>query len=250
VTSRPPQAMTIRSLPMTAVGTTPSDPTPVTPATILFDLDGTLVDTAPDLLGTLSWLLVEEGLDPLDMAQARDLIGHGIRPMVEKALRRAGRGDTVDEVEAVYGRYIAAYEARIARESRPYPGIVEALDHFASQGMRLCVATNKIHRLSVMLLDALELSHRFTVIAGADTYGVRKPDPGHLLNAIRDAGGDPRRAVMVGDSEPDIRAAQAAKIPVIGYSGGYTQIPLEALKPDVIISDYSKLPSIVAGLIG
>lgn len=221
----------------------------MTTPTIVFDLDGTLVDTAPDLIGTLSWLLEAEGLDLVDLSQARDLIGHGMRPMVEKALRRKGRGQTVAEVDEVYRRYVAAYEQRLTRESRPFPGMVEALDSFAAEGMRLAVCTNKIERLAVQLLEELDLARRFHTIAGADTYGVRKPDPGHIAFTVRDAGGELSQAVMVGDSETDIRAAQAAGVPVVAYSGGYTAIPLEELAPDVILDHYGDLPATIRRLL-
>lgn len=222
----------------------------MTRPTILFDLDGTLVDTHPDLIGTLSWLLESEGLHPLDLDEAKTLIGHGMRPMIEKALKLQGRGQAADEVEEVFGRYVVAYEQRIARESRPFPGLVAALDRLAGEGMVLAVCTNKLERLARLLLEELGLAGRFAVIAGADTYTARKPDPTHILNTIRDAGGDASRAIMVGDSEPDIRAAQAARVPVIAYSGGYTAIPLIDLKPDLIIDHYDALDAGIAGLLG
>jgi phosphoglycolate phosphatase len=218
-------------------------------ATIVFDLDGTLVDTHPDLIGTLSWLLEEEGLDAIDLDAAKKLIGHGMRPMVENALKLKGRGFDKAEVDAVFARYIAVYETRLTRDSRPFPGMLDALDRLADQGMTLAVCTNKVERLAKKLLDELDMSRRFAVIAGADTYGVRKPDPGHLLMTLRDAGGDPARAVMVGDSDTDIRAAQGAGVPVVAYSGGYTAIPLASLDPDVIIDHYDVLPETVGRLL-
>ncbi|MBY0360640.1 MAG: HAD-IA family hydrolase [Phreatobacter sp.] len=218
-------------------------------ATIVFDLDGTLVDTHPDLIGTLSWLLEEEGLDAIDLEAAKKLIGHGMKPMVEKALKLKGRGGTQDEIEAVYARYIAVYETRLTRESRPFPGMLEALDRLADSGMILAVCTNKIERLAKKLLDELDMTRRFAFIAGADTYALRKPDPRHILLTVRDAGGNPARAVMVGDSDTDIRAAQGAGVPVVAYSGGYTAIPLESLDPDVIIDHYDSLPETVARLL-
>lgn len=218
-------------------------------ATIVFDLDGTLVDTHPDLIGTLSWLLEEEGLDAIDLEAAKQLIGHGMRPMVENALKLKGRGFDKAEVDAVFARYIAVYETRLTRESRPFPGMIEALDRLADEGMTLAVCTNKVERLAKKLLDELDMTRRFAVIAGADTYGVRKPDPGHLLMTLRDAGGDPARAVMVGDSDTDIRAAQAAGVPVIAYSGGYTAVPLASLDPTVIIDHYDDLPATVGRLL-
>lgn len=218
-------------------------------ATIVFDLDGTLVDTHPDLIGTLSWLLEEEGLDAIDLEAAKKLIGHGMKPMVEKALKLKGRGGTQDEIEAVYARYVAVYETRLTRESRPFPGMLDALDRLADAGMILAVCTNKIERLAKKLLDELDMTRRFAFIAGADTYALRKPDPRHILLTVRDAGGDPARAIMVGDSDTDIRAAQGAGVPVVAYSGGYTAVPLESLGPDVIIDHYDSLPATVARLL-
>lgn len=217
--------------------------------TIVFDLDGTLVDTHPDLIGTLSWLLEDEGLDGIDFAEAKRLIGHGMRPMVEKALKLKGRGQTQAEVDEVFARYIGVYETRLTRESRPFPGMIEALDRLAGEGMVLAVCTNKVQRLARQLLEELDMARRFAVIAGADTYPMRKPDPGHILMTLHDAGGDPARAVMVGDSDTDIRAAQAAGVPVVAYSGGYTAVPLESLDPTVIIDHYDELPAVVGRLL-
>lgn len=217
--------------------------------TIVFDLDGTLVDTAPDLIGTLSWLLAEEGLDPVDLAAARDLIGHGMKPMIEKALRRQGRGGTQEEIDAVYGRYVVAYEARIACESRPYPNIIEALDRLSGEGFVLAVCTNKIERLAKLLLAELDLARHFAFIAGADTFDVRKPDGRHILLTVKAAGGDLERIVMIGDSETDVAAARSAGVPVIAYARGYTAVPLDRLSPDVIVENYSLLPAIAANLL-
>ena len=222
----------------------------MTAPTIVFDLDGTLVDTHPDLIGTLSWLLEAEGLDPVDLEQAKSLIGHGMKPMIEKALKLQGRGQAPDEIEEVYGRYVVAYRQRIARDSRPFPGIVEALDIFAAEGMTLAVCTNKLHALAVQLLEELGLASRFAAITGQDTFAVRKPHPDHLLLTIKQAGGDPSRAIMVGDSEPDIRAAQAANVPVIAFAGGYTAIPLIDMAPTMILDHYDGLPAAVHNLLG
>lgn len=220
-----------------------------TAPTIVFDLDGTLVDTYPDLIGTLSWLLESEGLEGIDFDEARKLIGHGMRPMVEKALKLKGRGQSQAEVDEVFARYIAVYETRLTRDSRPFPGMIEALDRLAGEGMVLAVCTNKVQRLARQLLEELDMARRFAVIAGADTYAVRKPDPGHILMTLRDAGGNPARAVMVGDSDTDIRAAQAAGVPVIAYSGGYTAVPLASLDPTVIIDHYDDLVATVGRLL-
>ncbi len=217
-------------------------------ATIVFDLDGTLVDTAPDLIGTLIWLFEREGLPPVDLAEATSLIGAGMKPMIEKALHRNGRGSSPDELERVYKRYIGEYETRLTRESRPYPGLLAALDLLDAQGMTLAVCTNKLEYMAKLLLTELDLTKRFKFISGADTYEAKKPDARHLLNTIRDAGGSPQKAVMIGDSKTDISAAKNASVPVIGFSGGYTEIPLKELQPDAIIDHYNELIDVLAEL--
>ncbi|MEZ5875727.1 MAG: phosphoglycolate phosphatase [Hyphomicrobiales bacterium] len=211
-------------------------------ATIVFDLDGTLVDTAPDLTNALNDVLVRRGYAPVALASVRAAVGRGARVMIETALRRAGAKDDIEEMLA---EFLVHYEANIAAESRPYPGTVAALDRLHASGATLAVCTNKRERLSRLLLQALDLERYFAALAGRDTFGVSKPDPGHLLGVIDRAGGTPTRAVMVGDSDVDIAAAQGAGVPCVLVSFGYAPPSAEGPFPDAIIDHFDELePSV------
>jgi phosphoglycolate phosphatase len=209
--------------------------------TVVFDLDGTLVDTAPDLVGATNHALSDIGLPPVPAELLRPWISFGARRMIFEALIATGSPRPDAEVDRLLQLFLLYYEANIARESRPYPGAVEAVRLLALQGARLAVCTNKRESLSRSLLQALDLEHHFHALAGRDTFEVCKPHPGHLLGAVRLAGGDAARAVMIGDSEVDVRAAKAARIPVIAVSFGYTEIPVRELAPDRVIDHYDAL---------
>jgi phosphoglycolate phosphatase len=218
-------------------------------ATVVFDLDGTLVDTAPDLVDTLNVVFAREGLPPVPFATARNLIGGGARRMIERGLQAEGRSYTPTEIDRLFARFIDYYAAHIADRSRPFPALEAALDSLAADGARLAVCTNKLERLSVRLLDALGLAHRFHAVCGQDTFGVQKPNPEFLRATIRRAGGDAAWAVMVGDSANDIDAARAAGVPVVAVDFGYTETPVSRLNPDRIISGFSALPAAVRDLL-
>jgi phosphoglycolate phosphatase len=216
--------------------------------TIVFDLDGTLVDTAPDLVDTLNVVFAREGLPPMPFATARNLIGGGARRMIERGLAAEGRACGADEIERLFRHFIAHYSAHIADRSRPFPALDAALDTLAAQGARFAVCTNKLEALSTQLLEALGLARRFVAICGQDTFGIQKPDPEILRRTIRRAGGSLEAAVMVGDSANDIDTARAAGVPVVAVDFGYTEVPVARLKPDRIISDYAELPAAVRAL--
>ena len=209
--------------------------------TLVLDLDGTLVDTAGDLVATLNVILRNEGLPPLGFDQARGLVGHGARAMLEAGLAATGASPAPEWVEALFKAFIVHYSAHIADLSAPYPGAVAALDRFAAEGWRLAICTNKLEGLARQLLEKLGIADRFAAIAGQDTFGVRKPDPRHLTETIVRAGGDPVAAVMVGDSEVDVATARAAALPVIGVSFGYSLVPISALGPDRVIDHFDEL---------
>jgi phosphoglycolate phosphatase len=211
------------------------------PRTIVFDLDGTLVDTAPDLIGSLNVLFGREGLPPVPAAEARTMVGAGIKPLIERALAYDRRAFTPAHVDAMFKDCVAHYAAHIADRSRPFPGVEAALDTLARRGDRLAVCTNKLEWLSLRLLDTLELTSRFVTICGQDTYGVHKPDPEVLRRTVAAAGGVLAHAVMVGDSATDIRVARAAGIPVVAVDFGYTEVPVAELGPDRIISHFDAL---------
>jgi phosphoglycolate phosphatase len=217
--------------------------------TIVFDLDGTLIDTAPDLIDTLNLILTREGLPSMPFDQARRLIGGGARVLLERALIAEGRPSTGAEMDRLYAAFIEHYAAHIADRSRPYPQLEATLDRLAAEGHRLAVCTNKLEWLSRRLLDTLNLTQRFAFICGQDTFGVMKPDPEVLRQTIRRAGGTPTEAVMVGDSGTDIRTARAANVPVIAVDFGYTDVPIATLHPDRIISAYGALPAAIAAVV-
>lgn len=216
---------------------------------VIFDLDGTLIDTVPDLIGTLNLVFAQEGLPSVAIDEARSLVGAGIRPLIERALARHGRELPVEEVDEIFARYIRHYQEHIADRSRPFPGLESALDRLRDDGFRLAVCTNKYEVLSVRLLDALGLTTRFAAICGQDTFPMKKPDPQTLHLTIARAGGDPARAVMVGDSETDVKLARAAAVPVVGVDFGYTPIPMMELKPDRLISHFDGLRRAVTELV-
>lgn len=216
--------------------------------TIVFDLDGTLVDTAPDLVGATNHALADIGLPPVRPEQLRPWISFGARRMIVEALGAAGSSQADSEVDRLLGLFIAYYEANIARESRPFPGAVAALERLGEMGARLAVCTNKRESLSRSLLSELGLLSRFASLAGRDTFAVSKPHPGHLLGTIAMAGGTADRAVMIGDSDVDIATAKAASVPVIAVSFGYSESPVSHYSPDHIIDHYDDLERVL-GLI-
>ena len=206
--------------------------------TIVFDLDGMLVDTAPDLTNALNDALIRRGHRPIPQETIRQAVGFGARVMIEEALHRAG---ALEDIDAMLADFLVHYEANIAAESRPFPGAVASLDALAASGARLAVCTNKREHLSRKLLAELGLGGYFHGIAGRDTFSVSKPDPGHLTQVIALAGGAPTRAIMVGDSEVDIATATAARVPSIGVSFGYTPVPVRDLRPTAVIDHYHEL---------
>jgi len=219
-------------------------------ATVVFDLDGTLVDTAPDIMGALNTLLAEEGMAPASLAHTKSMIGRGGRALMALGFEAAGHPLTEPRVDELFRRFTNVYRGRIARDSRPFPDVVAALDSLAAQGARLAVCTNKRTELSVALLGELGLLHRFAAVVGSDSAPAAKPDPRHLLAAIERAGGRPDQAVMVGDSVSDAESARAAGVPLILVDFGYTDIPARDLAPDILIGHFDELPAACARLLG
>jgi phosphoglycolate phosphatase len=213
--------------------------------TVVFDLDGTLVDTAPDLIETLNVVLARQGLPPVAYAEARSMIGGGARKMIENGLKLEGRHLADGLVDRMFKEFIDYYAAHIADRSQPFPGLEQALDHLAADGCRLAVCTNKLEGLSRLLLGALGLTPRFAAICGQDTFQIQKPDPEILRRTIGAAGGELSRAIMVGDSGTDIATARAAGIPVVAVDFGYSETPIQELGPDRLISHFDKLPAAI-----
>ena len=193
--------------------------------TVVFDLDGTLVDTAPDLINALNFVLDREGMPPIPLQSARNLIGAGARRLIERGLEADGRAAGVADIDRMTADFINHYAAHIADSSRPFEGLEPALDELAARGYRFAVCTNKLEWLSKKLLDELGLSGRFSAICGADTFGVSKPDPAILQQTVARAG-----------------------VPVIGVEFGYTDVPMADLKPDRLINHMRELPAAVRSL--
>lgn len=219
------------------------------PPTIVFDLDGTLVDTAPDLLNALDATIAPLGLPPVDRAVARNHISGGARMLLQKAFASNDRALETAQLEELNVALLTYYTAHIAVDSRPFPGMEDAVAQLAADGAHLTVCTNKLEHLARKLLDALDLTRHFTAITGGDTYGKPKPDPLPLSATIAAAGGTLERAIMVGDSSTDVAVARAGAIPVVAVSFGYTEVAPAQLGADRLIHHFSELNSAVRDLL-
>ena len=208
---------------------------------LVFDLDGTLADTAGDLVATLNHILAREGLAPLALETARNMVGMGARSLINQGFLASGRTLDPDRLEALFSDYLAWYEAHIAVHTRLFPGVTAALDRFESAGWRFAVCTNKAQGPSLKLLDALGVAGRFAAICGQDTFAWSKPDARALLSTIDRAGGAPNASIMVGDSRTDIATAKNARVPVVAVDFGYTDTPVSQLDPDRVISHFDAL---------
>ncbi|WP_062202832.1 HAD-IA family hydrolase [Aureimonas sp. AU12] len=208
---------------------------------VVFDLDGTLVDTAPDLAASLNHCCDTADLPVSTLNAVRVDAGRGAQAMLRAAYARAGRELSAVELADQTERFLGYYRANIAVHSQLYPGALEALDRLARSGARLAVCTNKTEALAVRLLDALQLSDRFAAICGADTFSGRKPDPVHLLGTIARAGSDLRSTVMIGDSATDMDAARRVGIPAVLVTFGYDTGPSVRQIADAAIERYDDL---------
>jgi phosphoglycolate phosphatase len=218
-------------------------------ATLVFDLDGTLVDSLPDLAAAANHALSDLSLPAVPAATLRKTVGFGARRMIVDGLAQTGHILPEPEVDRLLARFLAYYEPNIARETRPFEGAVAALEGFRAAGARLAICTNKRMALTEHLLRELAIDGLFDAVAGRDTFEVYKPHPDHVRGAVRLAGGDVKRAIMIGDTGIDIAAARAADIPVVGCTFGYSDEPIEILAPDAVISHYSELDAVIRGLL-
>ncbi|HEX9465651.1 MAG TPA: phosphoglycolate phosphatase [Alphaproteobacteria bacterium] len=212
------------------------------PEAVVFDLDGTLVDTAPDLCGTLNRLLIEHGRPTISLDEIRPMIGDGAAKMVERGF--GATGGLPDDLTSLVRRFIGLYESHVADESRPFPGVMAVLERMSAAGLRLGVCTNKLTDLSQRLLDQLDLSRHFAVVVGGDGPA-RKPDPQHVLTTVERLGATPETALMVGDSLNDVAAAKAARVRVVAVTFGYTSTPAAELGADAVIDSFAELPRLI-----
>lgn len=209
--------------------------------TIVFDLDGTLIDTAPDLLDSLNHALMSAGMPGVDPIAHRSHVGFGGRVMIERAFLAQRRELAPEQLQDLFDVFLDHYSAQMPGKSGPFPGALEAIGAFREAGYLLAICTNKPERLARRLMQALALENEFAAICGADTFDFRKPDPRHLTETIRLAGGTPANSIMIGDSRTDIDTAKAAGIPVVAVDFGYTDRHVREFEPSVVISHFDEL---------
>jgi phosphoglycolate phosphatase len=207
---------------------------------VIFDLDGTLVDTAPDLMRATNHVLEGLGRRAISMDEVRSFVGHGARALLTRGLAATGGVPENYDVEPDYRRFVDFYSGNIAEGSVPFPGVVKLLERLRGEGFGLGVCTNKLEGLSVQLLNALDMSRYFGSVVGPDTLGVAKPDPRPFREAVSRLGLVAPRAVMVGDSETDVLTARNAGVPVIGVPFGYTPRPVAEFGPDRMIAHFDE----------
>jgi phosphoglycolate phosphatase len=215
---------------------------------LVFDLDGTLADTAGDLIATLNVILAREGLPKIAVLDARPMVGGGARALILRGLAIHGVKRSETRIDEMLADFLVYYEGHLANETVLFPGVARALDRFEAAGFAFAVCTNKVEYSSILLLTALGVAGRFRAICGKDTFAVSKPDGEAVLQTIARAGGDRDRAVMVGDSKIDIDAARNAGVPVVAVNFGYTSEPVDNFKPDRVIGHYDELWGAVAAL--
>lgn len=214
--------------------------------TIVFDLDGTLVDTSRDIVASLNFVLAAEGMPELAFDTALAMVGSGSRVLLQSAFAAGGEALTPERLDRLVSDLLAYYDEHIVDASVPYPGVDAALDGLAAEGWTLAVCTNKFEAPARKLLDLLGLGPRFAAITGQDTFGFSKPDPRHLTETIALAGGNPAAAIMVGDSRTDIDTARAAGIPVVAVTFGYSPTPVSELGATALIGHFDELAGAVA----
>ena len=243
------------------------------PRAAVFDLDGTLVDSLPDLAAALNRALAEAGLPPHPTEAVARMVGHGVERLVERGFAAAGAPLDLDALPRWVERFLGFYAADLSTLTRPCLGVPEALDALAAAGWRLGVCTNKPTALAAGLLDAFGLDRhrpsggradaasvsgapatqafgrRVGAVVGGDAAPERKPRPAPLLMALDRLGVPAKAAVFVGDSETDVLTARAAGVPVVLVRGGYTALPVEALGADAVVDDFSALPALLGSLL-
>jgi phosphoglycolate phosphatase len=217
--------------------------------TIAFDLDGTLVDSAPDLATALNKVLTKEGLPPASLEDARRFVGQGARALMVRALGVHRMHPGAAELDRLTEAYVSALAEDVSSKSKVYPGIFGMLDALKATGALMCVCTNKRTDLSVMLIRDMGLTKYFAAVVGSDAVKNRKPHPDHFVEAVRKAGGDPARAMMVGDSSNDVNSAKAAGAPVAVYAHGYSDTAPDLLGADAVFYHFDELPDLAVRML-
>ena len=205
---------------------------------VIFDLDGTLVDTAPDLWRATNHCLSLRGRRDVTLGEVRAFVGHGARKLIARGLAATGEPLGDQDIEALYEEFVAYYSDHIAMGSVPFPGCLALLDRLKAEGIGLGICTNKLEGLSTRLIDALGMRAYFDAIIGPDTIGIAKPDPAPYRETLRRMARQGASSLLVGDSETDVLTARAAGVPIIGVTFGYTPRPIEEFNPDALISHF------------
>ncbi len=218
------------------------------PSAVVFDLDGTLVDTAPDLCAATNYALASAGRGEVSADTVRGLIGGGLRRMIELGFETTGEALDDPELDRHWASALAYYSQNLSANSRMFEGVIQVLESLAMAKVPMAVCTNKPTLLAKRLLADLRIDYYFGAVLGGDALSVRKPDSAHLVSTIGALGVDPKRAVMVGDSEVDVNAARNSSVPVIVVSFGYTKIPAGELGADRVIDSYAELPDAIAAV--
>ena len=217
--------------------------------TIVFDLDGTLADTLPDLARSINFATATRGLNPVDALQIRELAASGLKPMIRQAYRIHDMPIDEQLVDELFDIAVAEYSNNIAMKTKLYPGVEKSLEQFIENGWLLAVCTNKPLALATKLLEELGHLNKFASICGADSFPFKKPDARHLTQTIENAGGSKSNAIMVGDASIDILTARNAGIPVVAVDFGYADVPVADFNSDVVISHYDALFEIARKLV-
>lgn len=213
----------------------------MTATLVVFDLDGTMIDTAPDLIESLNHTIAVRDLEPVTFDDLTHLVGQGARVMIRRAFDLRGQPLQEADVDPLFDRFIEHYKAHMPGASKPFPGLDTCLDRLHAEGFRLAVCTNKSAQLAVPLLEKLGLADRLAAITGGDTFAFRKPDGRHLLETIALADGTASNSILVGDSVNDIQAAKNAGVASLGVTFGYSDVPIADLNPTRIISHFNEL---------
>ena len=217
----------------------------ITPCdTLIFDLDGTLVDSAPDLAYALNQVLRADGRDVLSVEDVAGMVGDGVAKLVERGYDATG-GPAIDPV-GILSAFHEIYLNSASNLTKLYPGVLSTLQILRRDGYRMGLCTNKPIAPTNALLNALNLTDFFDTVAGGDSFPVRKPDPGHVNGVLELLGSTAQNAIMIGDSKTDVAAANNAGVAVIAVSYGYPRCPIEELGADIIIDSFDAVPAAVA----
>ena len=219
-----------------------------TAGAVIFDLDGTLIDSLPDVVGAMNLLLAEESRRAITVAEGQRMVGEGAVAMVERAFSATGEPVSGSPLATLTARYVAHYRATPVKDTTIYPGVLDVLRRFEAESVAMGVCTNKPHDMSRIVLDALGLDRYFSSVIGGDALDVKKPDAGHVFAVLDELDADRRTAVFVGDSPTDMAAARNAGLPSVAVAYGYSKVPAADLDADVLIEDFSALPDAIASL--